>query len=501
MKTALVYVGSAFVLLGHPGPVQATCLDSATSIEIADESQSDYDFDVPDKGVDARGVHWVGIPGHALRPAGNWPGCWVGGYVEGPYPENSVYECTPIHCPDGVCPTPCWEYHTTAGMRVDIAAPVILEDVRISDYGDGIERSVSANREPLIVKGAYLHDIHDDAIENDWGASIVVLDSLLERVFIAFASRPRSGEEIDASDRTFEVRDSLILAHRFTHAYKNRAGHEGFWKWPHDGTGPNFIITGNTFVVVDEISGSLVLPLVDQVLECADNTLLWAGSSSSWNGWIGDPELASDGFTNADRVELLSDCFTFIVKPDAQSQADFLAEHFDPLATAWKQSHPAAGGFPECSDGLDNDGDGGIDYTEDLGCDGPGDTSELSAAFLCDNGVDDDLDTWTDVDDPGCLVPTSQLEDPQCQDGVNNDGDALIDFDGGQSIWGACSGGTCPPGVSDPDEDGIADPDPQCVGKPWKNRERSRRCGIGFEQALLLALLGWAYGRRRRRLA
>jgi hypothetical protein len=152
---------------------------------------------------------------------------------------------------------------------------------------------------------------------------------------------------------------------------------------------------------------------------------------------------------------------------------------------------------PACNDGLDNDSDGGIDYTADFGCDGPGDTSELSAAFLCDNGVDDDLDTWTDTEDPGCLLPTNQREDPQCQDGVNNDGDALIDYDGGQSIWGACSGGVCPPGVSDPDEDGIADPDPQCVGKPWRNNERRRRCGLGFELALVLAPL---MALRRRRL-
>jgi hypothetical protein len=496
-----VLVGVALALLAERGHGQTTCLDSATHIEIANSSRTNFDFDVASKAVDARGVHWVDIPDHAIKTDGDRAGCWLGGYVEGPYPENSVFECEPRHCPGGVCPTPCWEYHLTAGMRIDTAAPMTLEDVRVSDYGDGIERSVSANRQPLIVKRAYLHDIHDDAIENDWGAAVTVVDSLLERVFIAFASRPRSGEDIDASDRAFEVRDSLILAHRFTHTYKDRAGHEGFWKWPHDGRGPSFIVTGSTFVVTDEISGSLVLPLVDQVLECADNTLLWAGTVSSWNDWLGGLELGSDGLTNAGRVEALSDCFTVLVKPEAQSQADFLAQQFDPLVAAWKQSHPAAGGMPppECDDGLDNDGDGLPDM-EDPGCASADDLSEQTPFVQCDDGGDNDGDGRIDFDpvtfaspgdestapagrgDPGCFHPAILREDPQCQDGLDNDADGGMDYDAGLSALG----------FADP-----RGPDLECVDSPWRMRESSR-CGLGFELALLLVPLSWVASRRRK---
>jgi phospholipase/lecithinase/hemolysin len=111
----------------------------------------------------------------------------------------------------------------------------------------------------------------------------------------------------------------------------------------------------------------------------------------------------------------------------------------------------------------------------------------LAVSTPCANGLDDDGDGLADPADPGCFGPSSLTESPQCQDGVSNDGDGLVDFDGGQSVHGACGDGVCPPGVSDPDDDGVADPDPQCT-RPYKNREAAG-CGLGFELALLLPAL------------
>jgi len=157
---------------------------------------------------------------------------------------------------------------------------------------------------------------------------------------------------------------------------------------------------------------------------------------------------------------------------------------------------------PECSNGIDDDGDQDVDYPDDLDCRSPEDVSEEPD---CDDLVDNDLDGYVDYpDDPGCASLGAQQERTACQDGLDNDSDGRKDFDGGQSIHGACSGGVCPPGVSDIDSDGVADPDTYC-DVATRDREKpssgSGGCGVGPELALLLPGL-WrlrrASGRRSR---
>ncbi len=89
-----------------------------------------------------------------------------------------------------------------------------------------------------------------------------------------------------------------------------------------------------------------------------------------------------------------------------------------------------------CDDGLDNDGDGRIDFGED----------------------------------PGCVHPFG-IEDPQCDDGLDNDADGRVDWSGA----------------------GAAGPDPDCAG-PTDNLE-AEGCGPGFGAALAAPALAW--GRRR----
>jgi hypothetical protein len=194
----------------------------------------------------------------------------------------------------------------------------------------------------------------------------------------------------------------------------------------------------------------------------------------------------------------------FQVSQDQEPETGGVNQDF---SLVWTTTPQAAA----CGDGVDNDGDGLVDDA-DPGCENTQDASERSALYECDDGVDNDGDGGTDyvpdadgdgLPDPpgdvGCAAPRWK-ETPQCQDGLDNDGDGHIDFDGGQSIHGACSEGSCPPGVSDLDGDGIADPDLQCQGGPLGLGESPLGCGAGFEAIPLVGLWWVLRGLRRRRV-
>jgi len=102
---------------------------------------------------------------------------------------------------------------------------------------------------------------------------------------------------------------------------------------------------------------------------------------------------------------------------------------------------------------------------------------QVPTPTACSNGSDDDGDGLADFpDDPGCYDAAGMLENPQCDDGADNDADGGFDWDGG----------------------GVGAPDPQCVGKPFRNREAPNSCGLGAEIALALGVIGFARRRSRR---
>jgi hypothetical protein len=94
---------------------------------------------------------------------------------------------------------------------------------------------------------------------------------------------------------------------------------------------------------------------------------------------------------------------------------------------------------------------------------------------ICANGIDDDGDGLIDVgSDPGCYdASAASRENPQCQNGLDDDGDGAFDFDGG-----ALANGGTPLGPIDP----------QCT-VAFKNREAPSACGLGGELALIGAAL------------
>jgi len=73
--------------------------------------------------------------------------------------------------------------------------------------------------------------------------------------------------------------------------------------------------------------------------------------------------------------------------------------------------------LPQCMDGIDNDGDGKIDYPDDPGCTSPNQDSEVDDCPSgpncpeCGNGIDDDGNGLIDYpDDPGCESASDPIE-------------------------------------------------------------------------------------------
>lgn len=130
--------------------------------------------------------------------------------------------------------------------------------------------------------------------------------------------------------------------------------------------------------------------------------------------------------------------------------------------------------LPACANGIDDDGDGAIDFPADAQCADLHGASELPH---CRNGLDDDGDGLTDFPaDLGCLQLNSPRENPACADGRDNDRDGTVDWDGGPN--------------GEP-------PDAFCDA-PSKTGEAPAGCGLGAELAFLMPLLS-AWRKRWRR--
>jgi hypothetical protein len=107
---------------------------------------------------------------------------------------------------------------------------------------------------------------------------------------------------------------------------------------------------------------------------------------------------------------------------------------------------PSTGGVPQCNDGMDNDSDGLTDYPDDPGCADISDNDENN----CGNDIKDGNEECDNTDLGGkdctdfgftggtlnCKADCSGFDTsdctssgtPQCSDGIDNDGDSLIDF-------------------------------------------------------------------------
>ena len=91
----------------------------------------------------------------------------------------------------------------------------------------------------------------------------------------------------------------------------------------------------------------------------------------------------------------------------------------------------------------------------------------------CDDGVDNDGDGFIDWPaDPGCADAASNREDSRCQNGLDDDGDGQIDFDGGASLNAGIP---------------FALRDVSCPTAPWN--QEGTACGLGAELVGVLWVL------------
>jgi CSLREA domain-containing protein len=156
------------------------------------------------------------------------------------------------------------------------------------------------------------------------------------------------------------------------------------------------------------------------------------------------------------------------------SATNLTATATDPLGNTSEFSNCEPGGPPatQCSDLVDNDGDGLIDYPADPGCESAADDSESPdppPPPQCSDLQDNDGDGLIDYPaDPGCESATDDSESPdpppppQCSDLADNDGDGLIDYPADPGCESATddSESPDPPPPStcgDEDDDGLDD--------------------------------------------
>jgi hypothetical protein len=270
---------------------------------------------------------------HGVELDGSVGGCFQGGNIAGTWSLAATWET----------------FHLTAAVSVDSQGqPMRVHATHARNYGDGVSiepdvACLNGTLKPwLYVRANHFEDIHDDAIESDGLCSVEIADNLIERAFVAFGFRNRSSDpDRSGSVNTVTVDGNLVRLHAFANNWEGIATHGAIWKWAHEARGPRIAVRNNRFLAFDAVGG--LLPYVSRVTSCQNNTLLFAGTEAEWaQALVMDcDDDGDDGLCTGERLLALAGCFTVITKPDTQSEAAFLAAHWDPYVASWKASHGA----------------------------------------------------------------------------------------------------------------------------------------------------------------
>ena len=197
--------------------------------------------------------------------------------------------------------------------------------------------------------------------------------------------------------------------------------------------GSNVIFTGTAVDPEDGVISNLIqwTSSIDGVL--GSGALININTLSLGTHIITATITDSGGLQDTDNIAVIIVTGATQCSDSLDNDGDGLTDLLDPGCVDNFDNDETNVGVTQCSDSFDNDGDGLIDYPNDPGCTAAGDNDETNIGITqCSDGVDNDGDGLVDLLDPGCVDVNDNDETnvgvTQCSDGLDNDGDGLIDL-------------------------------------------------------------------------
>lgn len=212
--------------------------------------------------IDARSARWIQAGEVPFRIGGGPNVCVEGGEIIGNYPLETSWD----------------NMHRTYAIEIRGGVNYLLSNMRVHNYGDGIFIGGESNQ-GFRVRGAYLTQIRDDAVSDDYGWPGTIDDSLIDGTYVGFSDK---GYTVAASDSVLNISHTLVRLQVYEQTYNGRRGHGWFWKFDNDGI--KLSLHGNVFFAAEpSIHGTHKL-IPEKVISCKkengspDNTIVWGGS-------------------------------------------------------------------------------------------------------------------------------------------------------------------------------------------------------------------------------
>ena len=213
-----------------------------------------------------------------------------------------------------------WEqtYCNSAAILLRDSPDTRIDGVRITRAWDGIR--VSRGSAGFAIAGAWLDDVRDDCIENDFLLPGRVTDSLLDGCFVGISTRPPEGEARRSDGRPL-VLDAVLMRSE-TFLYKGRRLEGPPFKA--DAAGPRIEIRDSIVALGNprSVSADRMRLAWSLIGDCSGNLLLWL-SDEPWPDAYGRPP----------------DCFRMVAGAQARAMWGVARQN-------WIDCHPDAPRLP-----------------------------------------------------------------------------------------------------------------------------------------------------------